>query len=40
LHGPKQFHTFTASEGAQFHCGHMAPQTCNQVVYDWIDGIL
>jgi pimeloyl-ACP methyl ester carboxylesterase len=40
LRCPKQFHTFTAAEGAQFHCGPMAPQTRNQVVYDWIDGIL
>jgi cephalosporin-C deacetylase-like acetyl esterase len=36
----KQFHQFTAAEGAQGHCGPMAPQTRNQVVYDWLDGIL
>jgi hypothetical protein len=40
LHGAKQFHTFTAAEGAQFHCAPMAPQTHNQVVYDWLDGVL
>jgi dienelactone hydrolase len=40
LRAPKQFHTFTAAEGAQFHCGPMAPQTRNQVVYDWIGGVL
>jgi pimeloyl-ACP methyl ester carboxylesterase len=40
LRGPKQFHQFTAAEGAQFHCAPMAPQTRNQVVYDWLDGIL
>ena len=40
LRGAKQFHTFTAAEGAQFHCAPMAPQTRNQVVYDWLDDIL
>jgi cephalosporin-C deacetylase-like acetyl esterase len=40
LRGRKQFHTFTAAEGAQFHCAPMAPQTRNQVVYDWLDTIL
>jgi cephalosporin-C deacetylase-like acetyl esterase len=40
LHGDKQYHRFTAAEGAQFHCAPMAPQTRNQVVYDWLDGIL
>ena len=38
--GDKQHHRFTAAEGAQFHCAQMAPQTRNQVVYDWLDGIL
>jgi dienelactone hydrolase len=40
LPGDKQFHQFTAAEGAQFHCAPMAPQTRNQVVYDWLDGVL
>jgi hypothetical protein len=40
LRTDKQFHEFTAAEGAQFHCAPMAPQTRNQVVYDWLDGIL
>jgi acetyl esterase/lipase len=40
LRAPKQFHLFTAAEGAQFHCAPMAPQTRNQVVYDWLDGVL
>jgi hypothetical protein len=40
LSGRKEFHQFTAAEGAQFHCGPMAPQIRNQVVYDWIDGVL
>jgi dienelactone hydrolase len=40
LRGDKQYHYFTAAEGAQFHCAPMAPQVRNQVVYDWLDGIL
>ena len=40
LPGRKQFHQFTAAEGAQDHCAPMAPQTHNQAVYDWIDSIL
>jgi hypothetical protein len=40
LRGDKQFHQFTAAEGAQEHCAPMAPQTRNQAVYDWLDGIL
>jgi dienelactone hydrolase len=36
----KQIYTFTAAEGADQHCAPMAPQTRNQVVYDWLDGIL
>jgi Alpha/beta hydrolase family len=40
LSGPKQFHYFTAAEGAQYHCAPMAPQTRNQVVYDWLDHTL
>ncbi len=40
LRGAKQLHQFTAAEGADQHCGPMAPQTRNQVVYDWLDGIL
>lgn len=33
-------HDFTAAEGAQFHCAPMAPQVRNEVVYDWLDGIV
>jgi dienelactone hydrolase len=40
LRSDKQFHQFTEAEGAQDHCAPMAPQTRNQVVYDWLDGIL
>ncbi len=37
LFGRKQYAYFTAAEGAQYHCAPMAPQTRNQVVYDWLD---
>ncbi|HEY1644679.1 MAG TPA: hypothetical protein VGG35_28705 [Streptosporangiaceae bacterium] len=37
---PKTFHTFTVAEGAEFHDAPMAPQTRNQVVFDWLDGII
>ena len=40
LLSPKQYHYFTAAEGAQYHCAPMAPQTRNQVVYDWLDRTL
>lgn len=36
----KGLHVFKAAEGADQHCAPMAPQTRNQAVYDWIDGIL
>jgi dienelactone hydrolase len=36
----KAYHMFTAAEGAQFHDAPMAPQTRNQVVFDWLDTIL
>jgi hypothetical protein len=28
---------FTAAQGAQDHCAPMAPQTRNQVAFDWLD---
>lgn len=40
LRGDKQIVTFAAAEGAQEHCGPMAPQTRNQVVHDWLDRVL
>jgi dienelactone hydrolase len=40
LRADKRYHFFTAAQGAQFHCAPMAPQVRNQVVYDWLDGIL
>jgi hypothetical protein len=36
----KEYHHFTAAEGAQYHCAPMAPRTRNQVVYDWLDRTL
>jgi hypothetical protein len=40
LRTDKQFHQFTAAEGADQHCAPMAPQTRNQAVYDWLDSVL
>jgi hypothetical protein len=36
----KRFHTFTVAEGAEFHDAPMAPQTRNQVVFDWLDNVI
>jgi dienelactone hydrolase len=36
----KEFHHFTTAEGAEFHDAPMAPQTRNQVVFDWLDTII
>lgn len=33
----KRYYTFTVAQGAQFHDGPMAPQTQNQVIFDWLD---
>jgi Esterase FrsA-like len=40
LRSPKAFHYFTSAHGAEYHDAPMAPQTRNQVVFDWLDGIL
>lgn len=40
LRSHKQYHHFTAAEGAQYHCAPMDPQTTNQVIFDWLDGTL
>jgi hypothetical protein len=40
LSSPKQYHYFTAAESAEYHCAPMAPQTRNQVVFDWLDRTL
>jgi hypothetical protein len=39
LRSRKQFYQFTEAKGAQYRCAPM-PQTRNQVVCDWLDGIL
>jgi hypothetical protein len=33
-------HEFTAAAGCEFHCAPMAPQRRNQVLFDWLDGVL
>jgi hypothetical protein len=40
LRSPRQYHYFTAAEGAQYHCAPMAPQTRNQAVFDWLQQTL
>jgi fermentation-respiration switch protein FrsA (DUF1100 family) len=40
LRAPKEIVEFTVAEGAQLHCGPMAPQRRNEVVFDWLDDIL
>jgi hypothetical protein len=36
----KELHWFTAAQGAEYHDAPMAPQTRNQVIFDWLDGVL
>jgi hypothetical protein len=40
LRSPKAYHYFTSAHGAEYHDAPMAPQTRNQVVFDWLDSIL
>ena len=40
LRTKKQYYYFTAADGAQYHDAPMAPQTRNQVVFDWLDETL
>jgi hypothetical protein len=40
LRTDKTYYEFTAAQGAQDHCAPMAPQTRNQVVFDWLDRFL
>jgi dienelactone hydrolase len=40
LRCPRQFHFFTSAHGAEYHDAPMAPQTRNQVVFDWLNGVL
>ena len=40
VRSPATRHEFTAAAGCQFHDGPMAPQRRNQVLFDWLDGVL
>ncbi len=40
LHVTKKLVEFTVADGAEYHCAPMAPQRRNQVVFDWLDGVL
>lgn len=40
LRSAATLHEFTAAAGCQFHDAPMAPQRRNQVLFDWLDGIL
>jgi dienelactone hydrolase len=40
LRSPKKLVTFTVSEGAEYHDEPMAPQTRNEVLFDWLDRTL
>ena len=35
----KDFVQFTAVDGAQYHCGPMAPQVSNEACWDWLDEV-
>ncbi|MGH7922948.1 MAG: hypothetical protein ACREQM_23825 [Candidatus Dormibacteraceae bacterium] len=40
LKAPRTTATMTIADGAEYHCGPMAPQRRNQVVFDWLDRTL
>lgn len=40
LRSAATLHEFTAAAGCQFHDAPMAPQRRNQVLFDWLDGVL
>jgi hypothetical protein len=40
LRGHRAYYNFTSADGAEYHDAPMAPQTRNQVVFDWLDGVL
>jgi hypothetical protein len=40
LRSRKKLVNFTVAEGAEFHDEPMAPQTRNEVLYDWLDRTL
>jgi homoserine acetyltransferase len=35
----KKFVEFTSVNGAQYHCGPMAPQAVNETCWDWLDTV-
>jgi hypothetical protein len=35
----RKFVEFTAVDGAQYHCGPMAPQVSNEACWDWVDEV-
>jgi cephalosporin-C deacetylase-like acetyl esterase len=35
----RKFHEFTSVNGAQYHCGPMAPQVSNEATWDWVDEV-
>ena len=35
----RKFVEFTAVNGAQYHCGPMAPQVGNEACWDWVDEV-
>jgi hypothetical protein len=40
LRSKKRLALFTTAEGAEYHDEPMAPQTRNEVLYDWLDAVL
>jgi hypothetical protein len=40
LRSAATLHEFTAAAGGQFHDAPMAPQRRNQVLFDWLAGVL
>jgi len=40
LRSRKAYYYFTSADGAEYHDAPMAPQTRNQVVFDWLDETL
>jgi hypothetical protein len=40
LRSPKAYHYLTSAHGAEYRDAPMAPQTRNQVVFDWLDDTL
>ena len=35
----RKFVEFTSVNGAQYHCGPMAPQVSNEACWDWVDEV-